>query len=295
MNIGQATSRAWVVLAIGAIVVAGCDGVASDPGQRDPVGTLAITSHETGATVTESVVEISGTAPPGARIVQDISFASDQETTADPTGAWSIDVELDEGRNELTFRIDTDRDTAQTLVLVYEPGSDTPDPAPTDSPTPIPAAPTIPGSIGMTPEEFVARWDAAAAAAGSPEMHIGSVAVEEGDVQDVFQHEINAGVFIQGSVNKLDGSVREVSVIIGAQDLGQAAEGFLAMALLIEVSSPDLLPEERGDVLRELRLFEEDVDISTLDGSVRRGNIEYTLLGVEGVGLFFIADGEPEA
>jgi hypothetical protein len=58
-----------------------------------------------------------GMAPPGARIVHDVSWAPDDDATAASTGAWSMPVTLAEGSNSLTFRLGDDRSTAQTIVV----------------------------------------------------------------------------------------------------------------------------------------------------------------------------------
>jgi hypothetical protein len=86
-------------------------------------------------------------APAGARVVQDISFAPDQDTLADSSGRWQLTVELSEGVNELTFRIADDKSTARTIQIEYRPGgavgSDEPpssEPGRASQPPPAPAA-----------------------------------------------------------------------------------------------------------------------------------------------------------
>jgi hypothetical protein len=66
-----------------------------------------------------------GTAPPGLRITQDISFGFDQHATADGTGHWAIGVDLSEGENQLKFRIGDDASTAQTIRVIYLPPANT--------------------------------------------------------------------------------------------------------------------------------------------------------------------------
>ena len=100
-----------IVLAVVLLALAGCSAGTS--------GTLTITSPGEGAVVTTRSIDISGTAPAGAEVVQDISFSPDQRTTADSSGRWTVTVDLDEGANELTFRIGSDKSTARTIHVTY--------------------------------------------------------------------------------------------------------------------------------------------------------------------------------
>jgi hypothetical protein len=85
-----------------------------------PVG-LTILSPADGAVVGTREVTVIGTAPPGLRITQDISFGFDRHATADGTGHWAIGIELTEGENQLKFRIGDDPSTTQTLRVIYLP------------------------------------------------------------------------------------------------------------------------------------------------------------------------------
>jgi micrococcal nuclease len=119
-------------------------------------GSLSIASHSDGEVVRKERIRIRGSAPPGAEVVRDISFAGDDRTTASAAGKWSIVVELTEGSNELTFRIGDDDETAISFEITYEPraargGSGsrggraqaTPEP-PTPDPAPLGHAPQGP-------------------------------------------------------------------------------------------------------------------------------------------------------
>ncbi len=80
-------------------------------------------------------ITVRGTAPAGSRIVHDISFGADDETIAGTDGSWKLEVELDEGPNELTFRIGDDANSAVKLGLTFAPEA-----AVTPTQTPTPAA-----------------------------------------------------------------------------------------------------------------------------------------------------------
>jgi hypothetical protein len=99
--------------------------------------------------VDADIIEVRGTAPAGAEIVQDIPLGFDRDATADDDGHWVMPVELEEGVNELVFRIGSDEDTEVSINIVYEPvtaaESERPTatpgpPTPTPGPTPTPVA-----------------------------------------------------------------------------------------------------------------------------------------------------------
>jgi hypothetical protein len=100
-----------------ALAVAGCEQ-ATSTGLHPQ---LTIDSPSQGITVATNTITISGTAPAGSRIVQDVARASDRSTTADSSGHWEMSVDLKDGKQELTFRIGDDSETAQHLTITYDP------------------------------------------------------------------------------------------------------------------------------------------------------------------------------
>ena len=68
-------------------------------------------------------VQVVGTAPPGAEIVQQVAPFGDRRTSADDKGEWVLTVDLEEGNNDLVFRIGDDEATTKTLRIVYAPES----------------------------------------------------------------------------------------------------------------------------------------------------------------------------
>ena len=91
----------------------------ASPGLTAPPVGLTILSPADGAVGGAREVTVIGTAPPGLRITQDISFGFDRHATADGTGHWAIQVELTEGENQLKLRIGDDPSTTQTLRVIY--------------------------------------------------------------------------------------------------------------------------------------------------------------------------------
>ena len=131
MDRSMAPARNVLVLVV-ALALAGCFG--SDPTPTPeptptptpaptPAPILVITSPEDGDVVQEPSVQVVGTAPAGAEIIQDLPFFADRRTSADEQGDWVLTVDLDEGDNDLVFRIGDDQATTKTLRIVYEPDS----------------------------------------------------------------------------------------------------------------------------------------------------------------------------
>ena len=125
--------RAWAyALAVGSVIasLSGCFGSSPTPTpQPTPTPTptpppiLVITSPEDGDVVRNPSVQVVGTAPAGAEIVQQIALFGDRRTSADDKGDWVLTVDLEEGNNDLVFRIGGDQATTKTLRIVYEPES----------------------------------------------------------------------------------------------------------------------------------------------------------------------------
>ena len=91
----------------------------ASPGFTAPPVGLTILSPADGAVVGARDVTVIGTAPPGLRITQDISFGLDRHATADGTGHWALGIELTEGENQLKFRIGDDPSTTQSIRVIY--------------------------------------------------------------------------------------------------------------------------------------------------------------------------------
>jgi hypothetical protein len=86
-----------------------------------PIVGLTIQSPSDGQAVATKEVNVIGLAPPGLTVTRDVSFGLDQHGTADGTGHWAINVGLDEGQNDLVFRIGDDRSTEKRLRVIYTP------------------------------------------------------------------------------------------------------------------------------------------------------------------------------
>jgi zinc-ribbon domain len=108
----------------GTVSTVGPAGASASPvGPSAPIVGLTIQSPQDGQAVATKDVTVVGLAPPGLTVTRDISFGLDQHATADGTGHWAINVGLQEGRNELVFRIGDDRSTEKRLRVTFTPPS----------------------------------------------------------------------------------------------------------------------------------------------------------------------------
>jgi hypothetical protein len=94
---------------------------ASAVGPAAPIVGVTIESPSDGQAIATKDVTVIGLAPPGLTVTRDISFGLDQHATADGTGHWAINVGLDEGENNLVFRIGDDRSTEVRIRVIYTP------------------------------------------------------------------------------------------------------------------------------------------------------------------------------
>ena len=111
----------------GASPVAGSSGQpgpgGSPVGPAAPITGLTIQSPQDGQAIATKDVTVIGLAPPGLSVTRDVSFGFDQHATADGTGHWAISVGLEEGQNDLVFRIGDDHSTEKRVRVIYTPAT----------------------------------------------------------------------------------------------------------------------------------------------------------------------------
>jgi len=90
-------------------------------GPAAPIVGLTIESPQDGQAVATKEVTVIGLAPPGLGVTRDVSFGFDQHATADGTGHWAMSVSLDEGQNDIVFRIGDDHSTEKRVRVIYTP------------------------------------------------------------------------------------------------------------------------------------------------------------------------------
>ncbi|AWB43116.1 hypothetical protein DCC85_01955 [Paenibacillus sp. CAA11] len=145
-----------------------------------------------------------------------------------------------------------------------------------------------PGSIGMDVEEFRKAFNSAAKKMNI-DMKLEEIKVEKGSGQDIFTYQLRDSVFLQGVINKTDGSIRTVYMAGAGNGRLQAGQDLLStMKLLILLNNPDFTDMDIEIVLQDVGLKYDDVDINKINQSTERSGRKYTLVNTKLVGICFI-------
>ena len=148
----------------------------------------------------------------------------------------------------------------------------------------------IPGTIGLKPDEFKNKWNSDAASLNMSDFKISKINVENGQVQDTFRFQFNDSHGLMGTVNKTDGSIRDVMIIAAGQGLSNpktASNVILSWGLLIQATNPDLSASERGNILRDVGAMGDNMNLTEANKSTVRGNIKYHLQSSKTLGIWF--------
>jgi hypothetical protein len=69
--------------------------------------------------VAERVITVRGLTQPGTSITREVPFWFDSYATADASGQWAMEIELNVGWNAIKFRVGNDFNTTETLNIHY--------------------------------------------------------------------------------------------------------------------------------------------------------------------------------
>lgn len=144
-------------------------------------------------------------------------------------------------------------------------------------------------NIGLTAEQFIERFNASSRSVNSP-LIIGTPEISKGDVYDAFQYGFSDHLALVGTINKKDNSLREVNII--AQPSSNPSENMnivLSFGTIIMTVSPELTPDGRNNIMRELGLLNANADLSKLNKSTTSGKIKYHVRFLETMGFMFSA------
>ena len=146
---------------------------------------------------------------------------------------------------------------------------------------------SIPGTLGMTPNEFTTRFNNSSTEFKA-DLRISSLKVETGSLQDVFQYSFTDRLAIMGSVNKADGTVRDVMIIGQGDETSKSALNIvMSMGILIAAVNPELSANERGNILKDLGLLGDNIDLKNLDKSTIRNGRKYHVSASDKIGIMF--------
>jgi hypothetical protein len=116
-----------------------------------------------------------------------------------------------------------------------------------------------------------------------------NIKVINGEANNVFQCKFTDNLGIIGTVDKTNKGVKEITMT-GRSDgtLESSTNLILCMAVIIASVDPSLLPEQRGDVLRELGFFGAgNTDIMNLSTKTERNGLEYFFVSNPQLGIMF--------
>lgn len=148
-----------------------------------------------------------------------------------------------------------------------------------------------PGSLEMTPDEFVERWNAATTEFERADLRVDDLDIQEGQVQDIFQVRLADYVFLQGTVSQGDDGLKEITILGGPETQEQSLTVLTTWGLAVSATSPELNPDERGDVLRDLGIVGDDtIDFSDHEAETVRGDVRYWVQFSDAIGLIFGVD-----
>jgi len=154
----------------------------------------------------------------------------------------------------------------------------------------------IPGTLGLIPAQFRSNWNAFIDEAQSPALRIASIDVDTGEVQDVFTVILSEQLSILGTVNKADGTIRDVQVWgVPSTDALAATDMILSWGALIASIDPSLSPTERGEVLEDLGIIGGDEWAEPgFEAEVVRNGVEYSFDNfLDGLGVLSFNAGDP--
>jgi hypothetical protein len=150
-------------------------------------------------------------------------------------------------------------------------------------------------TIVSNTETFRKRFNASMSGTRNGSLAIKSLSIQDGEVNNAFQYLLTDHIAIVGQLNKSDNSIR--SIIVTLQGDGTLQSGLDIMTTImgvIDSTNPGLIPEERGQILRELGLFDEGLDIDKIQARATKNGITYSVQGSELIGLMFAVGSEEE-
>lgn len=144
-------------------------------------------------------------------------------------------------------------------------------------------------AIAGSLEEFKDRFNAFA---GKADFYtIRKIHVEEGRISNLFSYCFNTYLCLSGSVDKQDHSVRSIIMTArGDGTLSSGADMVVAMCGIIAATNPGLPADERGQILKELGLFDEQTNIGSFSGSTVRNGVKYHITTGALTGIWFGAE-----
>lgn len=148
-------------------------------------------------------------------------------------------------------------------------------------------------NLGMTFEQFKTAYNANIAENFSVTgWDISETKLKSGEYTDTFMYKFNENVALLGSAEKNSGTMIEVMVLEISHKQADIEKAMAAFVNLMLTLSPELTVEQRGQLIKELKLVGDDIDevLNQNDGVAVRGNVKYVTTFDKDKGvLYFIA------
>ena len=148
-------------------------------------------------------------------------------------------------------------------------------------------------NLGMTFEQFKAEYNATIAENFSETgWDISAATLKTGEDKDFFSYRFSDNVSLMGAADKDSGIMKELVVMLIPQAQNETEKALLAYITLMLMLNPELTVEQRGELIKELKLTGEDVTdlLNQNDGMAVRGKVKYRTTFVKDMGVLqFIA------
>ncbi|ANF95657.1 hypothetical protein [Paenibacillus bovis] len=150
----------------------------------------------------------------------------------------------------------------------------------------------IPGTIGMTPDQFRTAFNKSSTEIGM-DMHLPKLNISSGAVQNTFQYMLSDNIALTGTINKADSSIREINLL--GQTAGsyeESANYLLAMGLIMKAVDPRATKEDNAAKMRKLGLMDENLELANLNKQATIDGLKYSISYLDGIGLMFYVNDE---
>ena len=138
----------------------------------------------------------------------------------------------------------------------------------------------------MTPEEFREKFNTAARRL-APNLNL--TLDEPLTVEDkTFRHEFSSTLALEGTLND-SGQITALKIFTEPTNQDESFQAINVLGLLIATLNPELDAEDRGEVLRDLRMLKEVSTEGTYDWTTSRGWIKYSVHADKGKSTFTAA------
>jgi len=155
------------------------------------------------------------------------------------------------------------------------------------------AAPAT-AALFSSPESFKTIFNKYASTHDLDDLQIDDIEIKDGEVQNTFQYMFTENLGVIGTVNKSDGSVKEITLIgTGDGTIKSGSNIILGIIAVIATVDPSLTPDGRMSILKKLKIMgDDDADISNLSTKTSRNGIKYFVSSSKAMGLWFGASRE---